>query len=441
MPEPLQAGDPPMIGHYHLLSRLGVGGQGVVYLGKGPDGSHVAVKVLHGDISPRTRERFAKELAAARRVDPYAIAQVLDAALDGRPPYIVSEYVQGPSLQQAGIHQGPALQRLAISTATALSAVHKAGIVHRDFKPANVLLALDGPRVIDFGIARDTETSLTVTSSIVGTPAYMAPEQLGGRDIGPPTDVFAWAGVMVFAATGRPPFGNDHLPAVVGRILHAPPDLSGLGEPMRSIVGNCLAKDPARRPGMQEVLLQLLGEVPVRPPQPVALETGPATVPVTRRPTVFIAGAAAVAAVSVTATVVVTQVIMPSRPGTVVQERQGPGATVTNERVVTPEPAENPANKAVVIRSLVASVAQRGGCYPAGVRPKATIRVVDDAEPYVYRWVLDGRETGVTTTYGPKGTFTIPAKSSFASSGPHTAVFKLLRPGTPRSRTITIKVC
>ncbi|MGW3345628.1 protein kinase domain-containing protein [Nonomuraea rubra] len=254
--EPLRPGDPEAIAAYRIAGRLGEGGQGVVYLAQAPDGRPVAVKVLRE--SARGDDRFAREIAAARRVEPFCVAQVLDASLGGRP-YIVSEYVEGPSLQQAGRHHGADLQRLAVSTATALAAIHQAGIVHRDFKPANVLLGRDGPRVIDFGIARAADSALTVTSGIVGTPAYMAPEQLAGAYVGPAADVFAWASVMVFAGTGRPPFGDDSLPAVINRILNHEPFLGDLPESLRPILHACLAKDPAARPAMQDVLLRLLG--------------------------------------------------------------------------------------------------------------------------------------------------------------------------------------
>ncbi|MFG1685874.1 serine/threonine-protein kinase [Nonomuraea sp. NPDC049269] len=249
--EPLREGDPAVVGAYRITGRLGAGGQGVVYLGQAADGSPVAVKVLRevaaGD------DRLAREIAAARRVEPFCIAQVLDASMGGRP-YIVSEYIDGPSLQQAGRHAGGDLQRLAVSTATALAAIHAAGVVHRDFKPANVLLGRDGPRVIDFGVARATDAAATgtATASIVGTPAYMAPEQLAGTQVGPAADVFAWASVIVFAGTGTPPFGEDTLPAVINRILHQEPQLGDLPAPLRPVVHACLAKDPRDRPAMRD---------------------------------------------------------------------------------------------------------------------------------------------------------------------------------------------
>jgi hypothetical protein len=254
--EPLREDDPATVGEYRLFGRLGAGGQGTVYLGQAPGGGPVAVKVLREGAG--FDDRLAKEIAAARRVEPFCIAQVLDASLGGPRPYIVTEYVDGPSLHQAGRHTGADLQRLAVATATALAAIHQAGIVHRDFKPANVLLGPGGPRVIDFGIARAMDDALTHTSSIVGTPAYMAPEQLAGQSVGPAADVFAWASVMAWAANGTPPFGQDTLPAIINRILHNEPQLGDLPHPLRSIVYDCLAKDPQARPTMRDVILRLL---------------------------------------------------------------------------------------------------------------------------------------------------------------------------------------
>ncbi|MEO3873862.1 serine/threonine-protein kinase [Nonomuraea sp. B12E4] len=264
--EPLREDDPAAVGIYRLLGRLGAGGQGTVYLGQAPDGRQVAVKVLRGG-GAGFADRFDKEIAAARRVEPFCIAQVLDAS-PGEQPYIVTEYVEGPSLQQAGRHTGADLQRLAVATATALTAIHQAGVVHRDFKPANVLLGPGGPRVIDFGIARAMDDAMTHTSSIVGTPAYMAPEQLAGQAVGAPADVFAWASVMVWAANETPPFGSDTLPAIINRILHNEPQLGDLPHTLRPIVYACLVKDPAARPTMRDVLLGLLnGQNPAPHPQ------------------------------------------------------------------------------------------------------------------------------------------------------------------------------
>jgi ABC-type oligopeptide transport system substrate-binding subunit len=262
---PLRPNDPERIGAYQLTGRLGEGGQGIVYLATGPAGESVAVKLLHAQFSgdAKARARFAGELASAKRVAPFCTAQILDADVEGDTPYLVSEFIEGPSLREVVDARGPSsggdLQRLAIGTVTALTAIHEAGIVHRDFKPTNVLLAADGPRVIDFGISRALDAGGTMTSTTVGTPSYMSPEQISGEPAGPPTDVFAWACTMVFAATGTPPFGQDSIPAVMNRILHQDPGLGMLMGPLREIVIACLAKFPNRRPTAQQVLLRLLG--------------------------------------------------------------------------------------------------------------------------------------------------------------------------------------
>ncbi|HST83640.1 MAG TPA: protein kinase [Kineosporiaceae bacterium] len=260
----LRPGDPEQIAGYRIVSRLGAGGQGVVYLATAPSGGRVAIKQLRfGPDDDRARQQFAKEVAAARLVAPFCTAQVLDADLDGPSPYVVSEYIDGPSLQQRIERRGPMtgadLQRLAIGTATALAAIHQVGVVHRDFKPANVMLAYDGPRVIDFGIARDLSTDTTVTSRVFGTPAYMAPEQLRGERIGPATDMFAWASVIAYAATGRAPFEAPHMVAVMHRISSGEPELTGVPPEMATVLRLCLDKDPAHRPTAQQTLALLLG--------------------------------------------------------------------------------------------------------------------------------------------------------------------------------------
>ncbi|MEW2358589.1 ABC transporter substrate-binding protein [Spirillospora sp. NPDC029432] len=277
MPEiaPLREGDPRTLGPYRLTGLLGEGGQGSVYLGErdadpespegGSDGvRRVAVKLLHARLSgdAKARARFADELRTAGRVAAFCTARVLDSDVEGDRPYIVSEYIDGPSLSEvlaaAGPREGPALDRLAIGTMTALAAIHQAGVVHRDFKPHNVLMAPDGPRVIDFGIARALDATGTLSSTAVGTPAYMAPEQFSGTAIGPAADVWAWGATMIYAATGRPAFGQDSIPAVMHRILNFPPDLGSLGEPLRGLVQSCLNKDPAYRPSSQQILVHLL---------------------------------------------------------------------------------------------------------------------------------------------------------------------------------------
>ncbi|MEU6415338.1 protein kinase [Microbispora sp. NPDC046933] len=265
MVTPLEPDDPRVLGEFTLSGRLGEGGQGVVFLGRSPGGEPVAVKVLKSGLDSSVKERLVRELDAMRGVAPFCTARVLTAVVDGRMPYVVSEFIDGPSLQQrvdsGGPLRGGELERLAVGTATALAAIHAAGIVHRDFKPANVLLGPDGPRVVDFGIARHGASD-TITAGPVGTPAYLAPEQIAGDPATTACDVFAWGATIVFAATGRPAFGAASVPAVMHRILTAEPDASALPRSLRGVVERCLAKDPARRPASRDLLLELVGSAP-----------------------------------------------------------------------------------------------------------------------------------------------------------------------------------
>ena len=211
----LQPGDPQLIGPYRLRGRLGAGGMGQVFLGRSAGGRPVALKVVRAHLAqdPEFRERFRREIAVARKVSGVYTSPVIDADVDGPVPWLATAYVPGPSLADAVSEHGPLPPRsvlaLAAGLAEGLNAIHAAGVVHRDLKPANVLLAEDGPRVIDFGISRAVDASaLTHTGLVVGSPGYMSPEQAEGREAGPPSDIFSLGAVLAFAATGQGPFGT-----------------------------------------------------------------------------------------------------------------------------------------------------------------------------------------------------------------------------------------
>ncbi|MCZ7417368.1 serine/threonine-protein kinase [Streptomyces sp. WMMC897] len=266
--EPLGAEDPRVIGGYRLLRRLGAGGMGRVYLGRSGGGRTVAVKVVHAHFAAdeQFRARFRREIEAARLVGGDWTAPVLDADPDAATPWVATGYVAGPDLQQAVEQHGPlpepAVRALGAGLAEALTTVHERGLLHRDVKPSNVLLTLDGPRLIDFGIARATDVtaSLTATGVSVGSPGYMSPEQVQGHDVGGPTDVFSLGAVLAFAATGRPPFSGDGAAVLLYKVVHEEPRLTGLEGELLDVVAACLAKEPAARPPVAEVARRLAGE-------------------------------------------------------------------------------------------------------------------------------------------------------------------------------------
>ncbi|NUW42582.1 serine/threonine-protein kinase [Nonomuraea rhodomycinica] len=350
---PLRPGDPERIGPYRIVGVLGSGGQGIVYKGERDGGGDVAVKVVHSHLSQDTdvTKGFLREVEAARRVAAFCTAAVLDVGtVDGRP-YIVSEYVAGDTLQAVVRERGPrtagVLDRLAISTLTALAAIHEAGIVHRDFKPANVLMGPEGPIVIDFGIAKALDAT-TMASGPVGTPAYMSPEQFRGERVGPASDVFAWAGTMVFAATGRAPFRGETVPAILNQVLSGTPDLTGVPPHLVGPIQECLAKDPAARPTPAALLQRLIGRTgpaapgvpapsaasaPVLPPSDIREAPTSPSRPRTFSRRALIGGAAVTAAAAVSAFALLGGRDEAARP---VSDERSPAPTGTAGPSATP---------------------------------------------------------------------------------------------------------
>ena len=271
--ESLRTSDPARLAGYRLLGRLGAGGMGVVYLARSAGGGLVALKVIQAEYAEDAgfRERFRREADTARRMTSPWVAPLVDADPEAAEPWLATAFVPGPSLAEAVAGHGPlparTLRVLGARLAEALGDLHTAGLVHRDVKPGNVLLALDGPRLIDFGVARAPEdTSLTSTGVVVGTPGFLPPEQArGGRDLGPAGDVFSLGCVLAYAATGRPPFGTGALDALLYRTVHDTPDLAGVPEELAEVVGRCLEKDPGLRPTAQALAESLTAGTPTAP--------------------------------------------------------------------------------------------------------------------------------------------------------------------------------
>ncbi len=317
--EPLRPADPKKVGDYQVLARLGSGGMGQMFLGRSAGGRTVAIKVVHpayaGD--PEFRARFAREVVAARAVSGAFTAPVIDADTDAPVPWLVTAYLPGYSLDQVVSGSGPlppwSVAALGAGLAEALVSIHGAGVVHRDLKPSNVLLTPEGPRVIDFGIARAAEvSSVTRTGVAVGSPGYLSPEQATGAESGPAGDVFSLGAVLTFAATGHGPFGFGAVHDLLYRVVHQPPWLDGVEPMLCELVARCLDKDPARRPTPEEVLERLAALAPAAPygvawlPPAIAAEiTRPIALPraprsgVGRRTVIFgaagVVGAAALA--------------------------------------------------------------------------------------------------------------------------------------------------
>jgi hypothetical protein len=302
--EPLLSGDPTLLGPFRLLGRLGAGGMGQVFLGRDSAGNLAAVKVIHPGLTGdrQFRQRFAREIATARAVRAPWTAVVLDADPDGPRPWLATEYVSGPSLDAAVAQHGPlpgaAVDVLAARLAESIAALHATGIVHRDRKPSNVLLAADGPRVIDFGIARAADsTRITHTGLVVGTPAFMSPEQAMGEPTGEPSDVFSLASVVVFAATGSGPFGRTgHPVAMLRKVAVAEPELAAVPDALRADLVPCLAKDPGQRPSAAQLAHRLARRAPADSAWP-AWQPPAVAAPPSRRTKLIVAAALAAVAV------------------------------------------------------------------------------------------------------------------------------------------------
>ncbi|MCX4630121.1 serine/threonine-protein kinase [Streptomyces sp. NBC_01443] len=269
------------IGPFRTVAVLGQGGMGRVVLGVGPDGRYVAVKQVHAELAGDEgfRARFRREVDASRRVAGGYTAAVIDADPDAETPWLASQFVPGPSLNQALETAGPlpeeAVRRLAAGLAHALADVHRAGLIHRDLKPSNVLLAEDGVRVIDFGIVRAVgdQTRITHDGSLMGSPAFMSPEQVLGQELTPASDVFSLGATLVMACTGKPPFAGSSVPRILHEVVHAEPDLSEVPPRLREVIAWCLAKDPADRPTPRELLSRVGGLTPSARPWPEAVNT------------------------------------------------------------------------------------------------------------------------------------------------------------------------
>jgi serine/threonine protein kinase len=260
--DPLRVGDPRQVGVYRLVGRLGDGGMGQVFLGVSPGGRPVAVKVIRPEFTadPEFQRRFAREVDAARRVGGFHTAPVVDADPYDDPPWMVTAYIAGPSLQAAVTGGGPLapadVSRLGAALTEGLAAIHGSGLVHRDLKPANIIMADDGPRIIDFGIAQPTDaTSLTTPGTVIGTYSFMSPEQVRADTATPESDVFSLGCVLAYAATGRAPFAASNGAAIMYRVLNEQPDLGDLPPSvLRDTLAACLAKDPERRPLLSDLL-------------------------------------------------------------------------------------------------------------------------------------------------------------------------------------------
>ena len=261
----LRSDDPASIGPYRLVSRIGWGGMGVVYLAEDANGRQVALKLVRSELAddPAFRSRFRREVHAGQRVGGICTARYIDADLESDRPYLVTEYVEGGNLADYVATHGPLADEqligLAVGLAEAVVAIHASGVIHRDLKPTNVLMGASGPKVVDFGISHAADgTALTQSGIVVGSPSWMAPEQAQGRETTPAVDVFSWGATVAFAATGRSPFGEGRPDAVIYRVVHEEPDLAGVDSRLRKNVAGALSKDPSARPPADQLLVNVV---------------------------------------------------------------------------------------------------------------------------------------------------------------------------------------
>ncbi|MET8435844.1 serine/threonine-protein kinase [Streptomyces sp900116325] len=442
--QPLQADDPPAVAGYRLTARIGAGGMGRVYLSHTQGGRPVAIKVVRPELAddPDFRRRFRREMEAARRVRGAYTAELIDGDADGAPPWLATLYVPGPSLAEAvgrgGALPVPAVLWLMAGVAEALQAIHGAGIVHRDLKPSNVLLASDGPRVIDFGISLATGvSSYTATGSTIGTPQFMAPEQASGGAVTAATDVFALGQTAAFAALGEALYGDGPAVSVLYRIVHSEPDLSPLPARLRPLIARCLAADPAERATLAEVVewcREQLGvdadagagptvwrevtapEVTVPPPvpdptpahtltlaatgpqqvlDPWAAPTEPGRAPSRRRRTRLAVGAAVTAVVLVLTALGWT--VMDATGALRGRDHGGSGGTgsVAGARPgATAKASTSPSPSAHGAKSGADGdgTAKGAGAASEAADPSATARASTQGEPYVQQW-LDAKNS------------------------------------------------
>ena len=468
--EPLQPGDPTRIGPFELVARLGAGGMGRVYLGRDPHGRQAAIKVIHPGLASDAgfRSRFAREIATAQLVHSPWTAAVLTADPQARPPWLATEFIPGPSLDQVVDAKGPlresALTILASRLAHALAHLHAADVVHRDLKPSNVLLAADGPRLIDFGVARAVDsTKITHTGVVVGTPGFMSPEQAAGEDAGPPSDVFSLASVLTYAATGSGPFGRTTNPmAMLLRIADDEPDTSGLPAALRPHLEACLAKAPDTRPtaaGLAAVLdplgraaaeaagLQLgngaliapRGQRPVRPTPPAPPFAAPPARPV-RNPLALPLG---VLTALVALAAVLALVLVNGSGGAPAAAAAPQSAPALPPPIAYPEPARPAATGAQL------------GRVPVGNGPQDVIVSPDGSRAYTLNYqdvtVIDTASGAATASIGLSGAASvalspdgsrayIPLLSGFLSvvdTATNTQITAVPIPKMPDSATIT----